>query len=317
MGGIAAGTKSRCSKLEISRAMKTNRRVLAIALAFFGNVNCHALAAVDGVTHSAGPRATLKVEGSGRLMNQTAGFLIVGDGGTGLSSTDGLSWTLRVVNVVNVVTNWRSVARGDGIVVAIDCTGQLRSSIDGLNWTLRSSGTRSALHGLAWGKSRFVAVGNEGALVTSDDGFTWTNSASGTDERLRGVAFGDGTFVVVGYAGAILTSHDGARWTRRNSGTDVRLQSVAYGNGMFVTVGWHGLILTSLTGTKWTPRSSGTPSHLRRVTFLSDGIAPTRVPAITERINFIRRGQATGCMAPASTRKQGCQTPKPGPLATG
>jgi hypothetical protein len=182
-----------------------------------------------------------------------------------------LAWMSAVdrcasAEIENTLTHWRSVARGNGVLVAVDCHGQVQTSIDGAIWIHRDAGIPFALHCVAFGNGRFVAVGNEGALVTSEDGVRWTSRDARTDERLRGVTWANGLFVAVGYSGTILTSKNGSRWTQRESGVRQRLQAVTRGHGRFVAVGWNGVILTSPTGFRWAKRNSGTTARLDCVT---------------------------------------------------
>ena len=161
-----AGTKAKLTVQGMSLDMKTTLSLLVMGSALFGSIDQCLSTTVDSVTASNGNAVTLKAAASGPRASQSGEFLVAGEGGLGLSSPDGLSWTPRVVTLL---TNWRSVTRGHSIVVAVDCGGQLRTSNDEVNWTVRDSGTRSSLHSVACGNGRFVAVGNEGAVVTSEE----------------------------------------------------------------------------------------------------------------------------------------------------
>jgi hypothetical protein len=75
-----------------------------------------------------------------------AHFLVAGDSGAGLISTDGVHWT---PHAVLVATNWRSLCHGNGTYLAVGTDGRLRSSKDGVVWTLRDAGVPFALHRVA------------------------------------------------------------------------------------------------------------------------------------------------------------------------
>ena len=72
----------------------------------------------------------------------------------------------------------------------------------------------------------FVSVGENGTILTSPKGNKWTKRTSGSKSKLRAVAYGKDKLVVVGFSGTILTSSDGIKWTKSKSGTKNNLGSV-------------------------------------------------------------------------------------------
>ena len=72
----------------------------------------------------------------------------------------------------------------------------------------------------------FVSVGEKGTILTSPKGNKWTKRTSGSKSKLRAVAYGKDKLVVVGFSGTILTSSDGIKWTKSKSGTKKNLGSV-------------------------------------------------------------------------------------------
>jgi hypothetical protein len=178
----------------------------------------------------------------------------IGGGGGGEA---GITWTLRPLMRFNSFLD--DVVYGNGLFVAVGCSGTALTSPDGVDWTQRTSEGNDLfgvtygdlflavddLFGVTFRKGLFVAVGWCGTILTSPDGVDWTEQTSPTRNDLFGVTYGKGTFVAVGWNGTILTSPDGVNWTRRTSGTSNNLSRVAYGNGTFVVVGDFGTILTS------------------------------------------------------------------------
>src|SRR3989339_644632 len=108
--------------------------------------------------------------GSGR-------FIAVGDLGTVLTSSAGVTWTDRTSGTSNYLSG---VGYGNGVFVIVGGLGAVLTSPDGMTWTARTSGTSRDLYGVAFGNGVFVATGDAGAVVTSSDGATWTVRASGT-----------------------------------------------------------------------------------------------------------------------------------------
>jgi hypothetical protein len=186
-------------------------------------------------------------------------FVAVGDGGTILTSPDGVTWTPRSSGITMLLIG---VTYGSSTFVAVGDGGTILTSPDGVTWTPKTSGITMLLIGVTYGSSTFVAVGDGGTILTSPDGVTWTPKTSGTYSQLWGSTYGNNTFVAVGDNGIILTSQDGVTWTPRTSGTTTPLMGVTYGNDSFVAVGVNGTILTSPDGVTWTPRTSGTSNEL-------------------------------------------------------
>ena len=166
----------------------------------------------------------------------------MGDGGTILTSPDGVTWTARTSGTTQIL---RGVVYGGSQFVAVGYNGTILTSPDGVTWTPQTSGTTNLLFGVGYDGSQLVAVGDGGTILTSPDGVTWTAQTSGTAYRLYRVGYDGSQFVAVGYNGTILTSPDGATWTADTSGTTNLLNSIAYDGSQFVAVGGNGTILTS------------------------------------------------------------------------
>lgn len=109
-----------------------------------------------------------------RSITQVAGtYFAVGDTGTILSSTDGITWTTHVSGTPN---NLNGVAHGT-VYVAVGNSGTILTSGDGNTWTAHTStpAVASILREVAAYGSIIVAVGDAGTIVTSiDSGASWT-----------------------------------------------------------------------------------------------------------------------------------------------
>ncbi len=217
-------------------------------------------------------------------------FVAVGDGGTVLTSANGINnWTSRASNTSSnlrrVLWDWNSTPN---IYIAVGWSGTIITSPDGLTWNTRASGTAEHLFGLAWGgltgQEKFVAVGNNGTVLTSADGITWTAQASGINEHLHDIAwggrFGQEKFVAVGSAGAIYISTDGnPPWTKQTTDLTTPLNSITFGGTYpydvyFVAVGGdasnNGPILTSSNGETWS-NSTITTNRLNGISYSYHG----------------------------------------------
>lgn len=227
-------------------------------------------------------------------------FVAVGEAGTILSSSDGLSWTphqqdanihftsvtyghdqfVAVGNSKNVYTSedgksWTAhavadaspfftVVYGDGVYVATGFANAWTSP-DGKNWTKRDF-TGYLQSGSAYGNNSFVTVGQAGHMMRSgDDGETWSPINVDENHYLDSVAYGNGVFVAVGN-NAGYTSADGISWTMR----EVRGASVIFADGIFAAMGWTGELFTSADGIVWTERSRPTPLALNDIAYGND-----------------------------------------------
>ncbi len=201
-------------------------------------------------------------------------FVVVGTGGTILTSPDGISWVTRAESPPNysgVDLNDVTWSGTQFVAVAGDLTGSISTSLDGIKWTLRNSGPTVPLYGVVWSGKQFVAVGSGGTILTSPDGISWTPQTSGVYSytlpsgsrlvMLNKVAWSGNQYVVVGSYGTILTSPDGITWTQRSSGTTNDLNGVTWSGSQFVAVGgntttYTSTILTSSDGVSWTLQTS-------------------------------------------------------------
>src|SRR5690606_30647588 len=103
-------------------------------------------------------------------------LVAVGDGGTIVTSPDGVSWTTRNSGTANGLY---AVAKdgGNGAssrVVAVGVSGTIRLSANGGNNWSAATTTGDVMYAVTWAGNRFVAVGAGGKILTSSDGSSWT-----------------------------------------------------------------------------------------------------------------------------------------------
>lgn len=220
----------------------------------------------DGVNWT---QTDLKIGGSGlnsgnptTVFFANGVFICAAGNGQVSSSTDGITWTLRLSTGGNSLS---TIAYGAGVYVAAGLSGLLYSSPDGVTWTARTSQfTSTTIIKVKFLNSLFVAVGGAAKISTSPDGITWTLRTSNfTSVNINDVAFGAGVFVVVGQvgstAGQISSSPDGATWTLQTSNySNVDISGVTFGNSIFVAWGQNSQqIVSSPDGVTWTARYNG------------------------------------------------------------
>ena len=102
-------------------------------------------------------------------------FVAVGDSGTILTSTNGVTWTPRTSGVSNSLLG---VTYSDtlNLFVAVGTLGTILTSTNGVTWTSQTSGVFTDLYGVTYSDklNLFVVVGDDGTIVLSD--FQYTNN---------------------------------------------------------------------------------------------------------------------------------------------
>lgn len=126
-------------------------------------------------------------------------FVIVGQSGLILTSSNGLSWTPRTSGTSQYLSD---VTYGNGYYVSVGNQRILRSS-DGLSWSFTTNSVY--FYRSAYCSGLFKAAGANGSIWSSTDGLTWEAETSGTTNLLRGISYAEDQFVAVGYNGTILT----------------------------------------------------------------------------------------------------------------
>jgi hypothetical protein len=124
----------------------------------------------------------------------------------GLYSSDGINWS---VSLLPAITNWHSIAYGNGMFIATPYTLTPES-----------------------GPGNIIAL--------SSDGINWTSLTLEIDSlRDNQIIYADGKFVISGGAinGGSFYSTDGINWNQcLVTGGGINLERVAYGSGRFVAV---------------------------------------------------------------------------------
>ena len=211
---------------------------------------------------------------------QTAKVIHAG-GGNASSSAETMAWKTRANSATQNV-NYRAVAYGQGLLVALASTGErMTCRDDGTKWEIRTGtlSSSSDWRALAFGNGKFVAVGAgaSDATAVSSDGLTWSSNSAPSDADWSSVTYGNGFFVAVGSAVSvesdqrIMRSADGVTWTlyAAPAGTGP-LTSVTFGKGLFVAVATSGTgnrVLTSPDGMTWTSRTSAADNTWQSVTY--------------------------------------------------
>ncbi|MCX6951137.1 MAG: hypothetical protein NTV51_02985, partial [Verrucomicrobia bacterium] len=183
-------------------------------------------------------------------------WVVVGEQGTILTSSDGLAWTKRdsgfPARWLTAVTyaNGLWVAVG-GTAPASDRLGLVLISYDGVSWVPRvTAGAR--LNNIAYGNGVFVAVRDLGGTRVSLDGLAWSEDPSTVDSYVRGLAYGPPLFAAAGLTGLSSTFNGSPSFLTGRFTASTPIEAIAYGREQFLAVGTAGgLTLTSRDGLTW------------------------------------------------------------------
>ncbi len=229
-------------------------------------------------------------------------FVAVGEGGTILTSPDGVTWTPRASEVTShpwpydfspfqVRSQLQAVTYGNGTFVVVGENGTILTSQDGMTWTKEVSGITCTLYGVTHGNDMFVAVGGNSyrsrdcycpcyeppcrtccptdrccpaIILTSPDGINWTSKILGPVEfGLTGVTYGNGIFIAFDPLDFIFISRNGVDW----SSSPGRFKALTYGGGIFWGIGSDNTVQTSPDGVTWTAETSKIADTLNAVSY--------------------------------------------------
>jgi hypothetical protein len=188
-------------------------------------------------------------------------FMAVGDDGTVLSSTDGITW--GVATAAGTPDFRHIIWSGSAwVAVAMHPTNArpevIWTSADGVTWTERSALGADTARIVAHGGRCYATGWYGGVLYSSDHGITWQEAAlpSGTRWSTWLVAAApDGTLLCTaramdesGTPNALLVSTDGLQWARAGgNGAVVNADELIFAAGRFYTVESAGVIRRSDT----------------------------------------------------------------------
>jgi hypothetical protein len=181
-------------------------------------------------------------EGSGRFVAIDGGITIA------WSDDGGQTWTAAQLSP-NDLSEWQSVAYGDGVFVALGWHYSTITYIvialsidDGQTWNITETGLEASIdpqQSMAYGDGTFLMIfptKGEGFLYTYDGGWD-VITLPATDFYWSGATYGDGVFVMVGDGSAAWSDSGGQTWTA--AGLGLGYSRVTYGNGVFIAVGDH------------------------------------------------------------------------------
>jgi hypothetical protein len=213
-------------------------------------------------------------------------FIAVGNGGTVLTSADGIDWVARDSGTDATLS---AVATFETDIFAVGDEVVLLSTNHGENWITKAMPDSFVLGAVAVNSSQVVVGGRvPGTLQTSmmiseDRGDTWQTVDSTADNSywFRDLIYRNGLFVAttekiyIGPGGdaRVQVSSDGKSWHEvvvLHEG--LGLSAITHDGSQFVATGIFGAVFTSFDGFNWTGMRETPPDWLDRgVEYLSAG----------------------------------------------
>jgi hypothetical protein len=141
-------------------------------------------------------------------------FVAVGDSGSIVTSTDGISWNTAATQPQRT---WRGVTWTGQQVIAVGDSGSIARSPDGLTWTVGNTGVSAGLRAVTTNQTMVVAVGTGGTILVSVNGVDWAQRESGTLLDFNAVAWTGQRFVVAGEENLIMSSENTVGWVVRKT----------------------------------------------------------------------------------------------------
>ena len=145
-------------------------------------------------------------------------YVTVREGGSIMTSPDGLAWTSRTSPTTN---DLRALVWDGHQYLAAGQNGTILTSPDAITWTTRSSGVTTFFNSLSYSGSRYVAVGGFGIRV-STDGISWSAPTSQPSSISFEASTWSGSQFIIGGLGfgstaTLYGSVDGLTWSLLNS----------------------------------------------------------------------------------------------------
>lgn len=184
-------------------------------------------------------------------------FVVAGNAGLILVSSDGISWSMRAAGVASAL---HGAAFTGGQFVVVGEAGTVLTSPDGNTWTKRATSTTKTLRAVVWTGSSLVAVGDDGTAITSPTGTVWTTRFTGTSLDLLAAVWTGAKVFAVGELGITLESVTGGAWSQSSQVPALSFTGVTWDGGQLIASTSGGTLHTSPTGAAWTQRHSGAAS---------------------------------------------------------
>ena len=189
-------------------------------------------------------------------------FIAVGNGGTIVTSADGIDWT---ASESGAEANLYAVAAYDSDIFAVGENILLQSTDHGETWVAKDTPVAASLSAVAINPSQVVVSGTSDSyeriiLISQDRGDTWQFVNLWLDQDVgwfTDIAYRDGLYIAAADTlffsnhGWALASSDGAVWNTMFRNQDSGFRTVVDDGSRFTIAGSKGAVVTSIDGLNW------------------------------------------------------------------
>lgn len=214
--------------------------------------------------------------------------------------TLGSFWVEASAGNINNISNWGSIAYGNGKFVSVNyslTSDNIAISQDSKNWTTITSPV-SSLTDIVYGNGLFVAISDANStlpnkqVVTSTDGKNWISSTCASHNWYK-TAYGNGVFVIISNDGYIFYSKDGITWETNPLNVTFNWTAIGYGNDSFIVAANDGfgfcLYAISVDGITWTVNSFASTHDVSNITY-GNGVFVMTMSDLTDEYYTSKNG---------------------------
>jgi len=134
------------------------------------------------------------------------------------------------------------------VFISSTCMAVSQSSI---NWTKNMQYAIDEFKGIAYGNGMYIAVGVDGIIRTSTDAVKWERVNSGIKDDIEDVIWANNKFTAVSKNGNVLDSSNGVKWLIHNMDKESYPKKIYYYNGKYIVLSGGYCYYTSTNGVKW------------------------------------------------------------------
>lgn len=175
-------------------------------------------------------------------------FIVVGDNGSILSSSDSKKWIIQNTgtsnNLKDIIHNGQKY-----IVVGGTNNSYILSSDDGITWNKENLFTEAPANSIANNNEIYIIAGelNSGSppplLMTNYTNFDtqWSKQDTGTSSAIQSIMFANGLFLAGTKDGKIITSPKGVTWNTNNVSSG-SINKILFNNEYYIAVADYGKI---------------------------------------------------------------------------
>lgn len=171
-----------------------------------------------------------------------------------------LSWENSKALEVN---QYRCVAYGDKMYVAVGDDGAINTSLDAKKWKTIPLQTTNGLKYVIWDGRKFVAVGDKGTVMTSSDGSKWKLNQTNVLTDFSYIVWAKNKYIAIANDNnELMESNDCLTWKSCMADSSFAFEKVVYNGEFFIAIGGDpfssdSYIYLSKDGTSWIRHNVG------------------------------------------------------------